>query len=68
MIFHSGGFNRSNEERRAVNHVYTIPYFKQQIKLSGLLQHVNLQPYQKELFGFNFQEPTSIEDYLNGRV
>ena len=68
MIFHSGGFNRSNEERRAVNHVYTIPYFKQQIKLSGLLQHVNLEPYQKELFGFNFQEPTSIEDYLNGRV
>jgi hypothetical protein len=68
MIFHSGGVNRTNMERRAVNHVYTIPYFKQQIKLPDLLQHANLEPYQKELFGFNFQEPTSIDSYLNGRI
>ena len=68
MIFHSGGSNRTNMERRAVNHVYTIPYFKQQIKLPDLLQNANLEPYQKELFGFNFQEPTSIESYLNGRI
>jgi len=68
MIFHSGGFNRTNMERRAVNHVYTIPYFKQQIKLPDLLHHAILEPYQKELFGFNFQEPTSIDNYLNGRV
>jgi ectoine hydroxylase-related dioxygenase (phytanoyl-CoA dioxygenase family) len=65
MLFHSGGFNRTNIERRAVNHVYTIPYLKQQIKLPDLLQHANLEPYQKELFGFNFQEPTSIDNYLN---
>lgn len=68
MIFHSGGLNRTNMERRAVNHVYTIPYFKQQIKLPDLLQNANLEPYQKELFGFNYQEPTSIENYLNGRI
>jgi hypothetical protein len=68
MLFHSGGFNRTNMERRAVNHVYTIPFFKQQIKLPDLLQHAKLEPYQKELFGFNFQEPTSIDNYLNGRV
>lgn len=68
MIFHSGGFNRTDKERRSVNHVYTIPYFKQQIKMPELLQHLDLEPYQKELFGFNFQEPTSIENYLNGRV
>ena len=68
MIFHSGGFNRTDKERRAVNHVYTIPYFKQQIKLPELLQHLDLESYQKELFGFNFQEPISIENYLNGRI
>jgi len=68
MLFHSGGFNRTDLERRAVNHVYTIPYFKQQIKLPELLLQADLDQDQKELFGFNFQEPTSIDHYLNDRV
>lgn len=68
MLFHSGGFNRTDRERRAVNHVYTIPYFKQQIKLPDLLKHIDLPPDQKDLFGFNFQEPTSIDQYLNTRI
>jgi ectoine hydroxylase-related dioxygenase (phytanoyl-CoA dioxygenase family) len=67
MMFHSGGFNRTDKERRAVNHVYTIPYFKQQIKLAGLLKHHSLSPRQQELFGFSYQEPTSIEQYLSDR-
>ena len=28
MVYHSGGLNFSKNERRGVNHVYTIPYFK----------------------------------------
>lgn len=68
MLFHSGGFNRTDKERRAVNHVYTIPYFKQQINLPKLLADVNLTLGEKELLGFNFQEPTSIGQYLNNRV
>lgn len=68
MLFHAGGFNRSNVNRRAVNHVYTIPYFKQQIKLSELLKNVDLRPDQMDLFGFNYQEPISIDQYLNNRI
>lgn len=68
MLFHSGGFNRTNVERRAVNHVFTIPYFKQQIKLPELMQNVVLEPVQKEIFGFNYQEPISIDQYLNDRI
>jgi len=68
MLFHSGGFNRTSAERRAVNHVYTIPYFKQQIKLPELLSHIELDSDLKELFGFNYQEPASIDQYLNDRV
>jgi ectoine hydroxylase-related dioxygenase (phytanoyl-CoA dioxygenase family) len=67
MLFHSGGLNRSERERRAVNHVYTIPYFKQQIKLPELLKNFDLTPDQKELFGSNFEEPASIEQYLSDR-
>jgi ectoine hydroxylase-related dioxygenase (phytanoyl-CoA dioxygenase family) len=68
MLFHSGGFNCTNVERRAVNHVYTIPYFKQQIKLPTLMQNDVLEPAQKEIFGFNYQEPISIDQYLNARI
>ena len=68
MLFHSGGFNRTNAERRAVNHVYTIPYFKQQIKLTKLLRNVDIKPDQLELFGVGFEEPSSIEQYLSNRT
>lgn len=68
MLFHSGGFNRTNMERRAVNHVYTIPYLKQQIKLPELLRNVDLQADQMELFGFGCEEPSSIEQYLSIRA
>lgn len=67
MLFHSGGFNGTKAERRAINQVYTIPYFKQQINLPKLMKHINLNPDQKELFGFNFQESISIDNYLNHR-
>lgn len=30
MTFHAGGFNSTLLERRGVNHVFTIPFFKQQ--------------------------------------
>ena len=68
MLFHSGGFNRTEKERRAVNHVYTIPYFKQQIKLPELLKDVHLTSDQQELFGFKFEEPCSIDQYLANRT
>lgn len=67
MLFHSGGFNRTEKERRAVNHVFTIPYFKQQIKLAGHLRNDDLTPEEQELFGIPYQEPLSIESYFLSR-
>jgi ectoine hydroxylase-related dioxygenase (phytanoyl-CoA dioxygenase family) len=67
MVFHSGGFNRTAKERRAVNHVYNIPYFKQQINLPGNMSVDGLSAEARELLGFNYQEPTSIEQYLASR-
>lgn len=68
MIFHSGGFNRTEKNRRAVNHVFTIPYFKQQINIPLNLPGDRLTPEQRELLGYNFAEPTSIENYLEKRL
>jgi len=64
MLFHSGGFNRTAKERRAINHVYTIPYFKQQINLPENMRVENLSSEARALLGFNVQVPNSIESYL----
>lgn len=67
MIFHSGGYNKTQLARRAVNHVFTIPYFKQQINLPKSMDRSQLSPEQREILGFSFAEPISIEDYLSSR-
>lgn len=67
MLFHSGGFNRTDKERRAVNHVYTIPYFKQQIKIADNINAESLTPAERDILGLNYQEPLSIEQYLSTR-
>lgn len=67
MVFHAGGANRSIAIRRAVNHVYTIPYFKQQINLSKNLTSSLLSENERSVLGFDFTEPASVEDFLQRR-
>ena len=67
MIFHAGGYNKTRSARRAVNHVFTIPYFKQQINLPKNMDASKLAPEQREILGFSFAEPVSIEAYLSSR-
>ncbi len=67
MTFHSGGYNYSDKARRAVNHVYTIPYFNQQIDLTKLLKNKKLTPKQKDLFGFNSKNHSSVIEYIDSR-
>jgi len=59
--------NRTALPRRAVNHVFTIPFFKQQIRLAGHLDAATLSPEARDLLGFNYPEPTSVDAYLASR-
>ncbi len=68
MLFHSGGRNGSARARRAVNHVYNIPYFKQQINLPGNLDREDLSEEEISIMGFQYQEPASVEAYLASRT
>jgi ectoine hydroxylase-related dioxygenase (phytanoyl-CoA dioxygenase family) len=68
MIFHSGGFNKTNSARRAVNHVYNIPYFKQQINIPMNMKSEDLTAREKNMLGFDYMEPSSISDYLSTRT
>ena len=67
MMFHSGGRNQSSKTRRAVNHVYNIPYFKQQINIPQNLKAEDLSEEEKAIFGFHYQEPDSVNAYLASR-
>jgi ectoine hydroxylase-related dioxygenase (phytanoyl-CoA dioxygenase family) len=68
MLFHAGGFNRSHSARRAVNHVYTIPFFKQQINIPKSISDIELSIEEMDIFGFGYVEPCSIAEYLSART
>ena len=67
MVFHSGSYNRSEKERRAINHVFNIPYFKQQIDLTAIMNPDELSEKERLLFGFSTQPSLSVESYLTSR-
>jgi ectoine hydroxylase-related dioxygenase (phytanoyl-CoA dioxygenase family) len=69
MMYHSGTRNRTQQARRAINHVYSIPFLKQQISLPKAMQHLEptLSASEKKLLGFDCAEPHSIEGYFKGR-
>ncbi len=68
MMFHAGGFNTTSMARRAVNHVYTIPYFKQQIQFQSCIDEKPLSADEREMLGFPYTEPHSVAQYLVGRA
>jgi ectoine hydroxylase-related dioxygenase (phytanoyl-CoA dioxygenase family) len=68
MVFHAGGYNKTNLERRAVNHLYNIPYFKQQISIPTNMTNTKLSLEEKDLLGFNYLESMSISDFLSKRT
>ena len=67
MVFHGGCKNNSNKERRGINHVYSLPFFKQQINVSKNLNEKEFSENHKEILGFKYTEPQSIEDFLKLR-
>ena len=67
MAYHTGGFNRSSADRRAVNHVYTIPYFSQQIQIPGNVDETGLTAEQRRMLGYDYPTPASVNAYLSSR-
>lgn len=68
MLFHSGGFNATSQERRGINQVYNIPYFKQQISIRNYKMKRSLSEEEKNILGFHSIEYDSIDHYLSGRT
>jgi hypothetical protein len=68
MLFHRGGANTTPDRRRAVNHVYSTAFIKQQIDIPGALGDAHaLSPTIADLLGFRYQIPRTVADYLRSR-
>lgn len=67
MLFHTGGYNASDRDRRAVNHVFNIPYFKQQIRIPGNVDATGLSAEARDILGFNYQESATVTQFLAAR-
>jgi ectoine hydroxylase-related dioxygenase (phytanoyl-CoA dioxygenase family) len=68
MLFHRGGANRSSSRRRAVNHVYTTAFIKQQIDIPSALAGRTVRSAAiADLLGFRYQIPRTVADFLDSR-
>ena len=70
MMFHRAGANRSQQIRRGINHLYTIPLFKQQISLPIALEKTGFQPpdHLRCLLGYEAEESISTIDWRERRL
>ncbi|MZR30639.1 phytanoyl-CoA dioxygenase family protein [Sneathiella litorea] len=68
MLFHAGGYNKTKSARRAVNHVFNIPYFKQQINIPKNMESGDLSDEARDILGYNYLEPASVSEYLSQRA
>ena len=67
MVYHSGGANVGDRPRRAVNHVFNIPFFKQQINLTNSLSADRFSDREQAVLGFRYAEPDGVESFLASR-
>lgn len=68
MLFHCGGVNRTAAPRRAVNHLYTLPFIKQQIELPSILgDEYRDDPVLGRLLDYDNEPHRSVAAYYNKR-
>ncbi|MCM2501598.1 phytanoyl-CoA dioxygenase family protein [Neorhizobium galegae] len=67
MTFHAGGFNSSSAPRRAVNHLFTIPMFKQQIAFANAVDATQFTVEQQKILGIPYAEAQGVDAYLRSR-
>ena len=68
MLFHRGGENSTSARRRAVNHVYSAAFIKQQIDIpSAIVGQYVPSPEARDLLGYRYQMPRTVAEFLESR-
>jgi len=69
MLYHRSGRNRSSGNRRAINHMYTIPFLKQQISLPKILKgRFSDDPFLSKFLGYDSEPDASVVDFRTRRL
>ncbi|MFK7878305.1 phytanoyl-CoA dioxygenase family protein [Roseobacter sp.] len=69
MVYHAGSSNRSKRDRRAINHVFTIPLIRQQLHLPSTLgEEVEFTESQRRTLGYGLEEYRSVDEWLASRA
>lgn len=68
LVYHAGSTNRTQADRRAINHVFTIPMFRQQFHLPSMLGAGDMfDAEQKKVLGYGLSEFSSVEAWFASR-
>lgn len=69
MLYHRSGHNRSPRTRRAINHMYTIPFIKQQISLPKILKgKYGDDPFLSKFLGYESEPDCSVVEFRERRL
>jgi ectoine hydroxylase-related dioxygenase (phytanoyl-CoA dioxygenase family) len=69
MLFHRSGSNRSNNVRRAVNHIYTLPLIKQQISFPRMLNgKFGDDPFLRYFLGYDSETGESVQAWRERKL
>jgi len=69
MLYHRSGHNRSSVVRRGINHMYTIPFIKQQISLPKILKGKHSDdPFLSQFLGYESAPDESVVEFRERRL
>lgn len=69
MLYHRGGHNRTTHTRRAVNHMYTLPFVKQQISLPQALGGRHSEDeFLRRFLGYESEPDESVSEFRRRRL
>ncbi|HXD33286.1 MAG TPA: phytanoyl-CoA dioxygenase family protein [Pyrinomonadaceae bacterium] len=69
MMYHRGGLNRSPHPRRAINHMYTLPFVKQQISLPRMLDgKYRDDAFLNRFLGYESETDASVVEFRRRRL
>jgi ectoine hydroxylase-related dioxygenase (phytanoyl-CoA dioxygenase family) len=68
MVFHRAGHNHSTFTRRALNHVYTLPFLKQQISMPEALQGRFRDGFLSKLLGYESEPGKNVSQWRTAKI
>jgi ectoine hydroxylase-related dioxygenase (phytanoyl-CoA dioxygenase family) len=69
MLYHRAGVNRSDQVRRSLNHIYTVPMIQQQISLPNMLAgKFSDDPFLRMFLGYDTETGHSVRQWRTRKL